>query len=102
MSEQPQTTSKMAKRFSKTAKALREKHGLSLQKAADCIGVSKAHIWELERGASSNPSLNIIERMATAYGVSVASLLGDTGTPDMLLSPFALKVATMIDREISQ
>lgn len=97
-----ETTSNIAKRFSKTAKALRQRHGLSLQKAADRIGVSKAHIWELERGESANPSLNLIERMATAYGVSIATLIGDMGTSDMLISTFALKVATMIDRELSK
>jgi transcriptional regulator with XRE-family HTH domain len=81
------------------AKALREKHGLSLQQGADRIGCSKAHIFEFEKGTSINPSLGLIEAMATAYGISVESLFGKNDAPDMLLSPFALKIAIMIDRE---
>jgi hypothetical protein len=37
--------SKLAIRISRTAKALREKHGLSLQQAADRIGCSKRRIF---------------------------------------------------------
>lgn len=93
--------SKLALRISRTAKALRDKHGLSLQQAADRIGCSKAHLWEFEKGTSVNPSLGLIEAMATAYGISVNSLFGDNDTPDMLISPFALKIAMMIDRKMA-
>jgi hypothetical protein len=60
----------------------------------------KAHIFEFEKGTSINPSLGLIESMATAYGISVHSLFGETDTADMLISPFALKIAIMIDREM--
>ena len=36
--------------------SLRQKSGQSLQQVADAIGVSKAHVWELEKGRSTNPS----------------------------------------------
>jgi transcriptional regulator with XRE-family HTH domain len=29
----------------------------SLQQVADAVGVSKAHIWELEKSRSDNPSM---------------------------------------------
>ena len=37
-------------------KDLRVKSGQSLQQVADGVSVSKAHIWQLERGDSTNPS----------------------------------------------
>jgi len=43
--------------------------GLSLQKLADRAGVSKAHLWQLERGISVNPSVRTVEGLATALGI---------------------------------
>ena len=34
---------------------LRLKKGNSLQGVANAVGVSKAHIWELEKGRTGNP-----------------------------------------------
>ncbi|MEO1104368.1 MAG: helix-turn-helix domain-containing protein, partial [Pseudomonadota bacterium] len=34
---------------------LRTAKGESLQQTADAVGVSKAHIWQLERGKADNP-----------------------------------------------
>ena len=31
----------------------------SLQQVADKVGVTKTHIWELERGRTKNPSLTV-------------------------------------------
>ncbi len=56
---------------------LRLKAGQSLQQAADAVGVSKAHIWELEKGKSDNPSMRLVERLADHFGVSVAFLMGE-------------------------
>src|SRR3954451_20322084 len=55
---------------------LRLKRSESLQKVAD-VGVSKAHIWELEKGRSDNPSMALVTRLADHFGVSVASLVGE-------------------------
>jgi transcriptional regulator with XRE-family HTH domain len=55
----------------------------SLQQVADAVGVSKAHIWELEKGRSDNPSMNLVTRLADHFGVSVSLLVGeDAGAPD--------------------
>ncbi len=53
------------------------KAGQSLQQAADAVGVSKAHIWELEKGKADNPSMRLVERLADHFGVSVAFLMGE-------------------------
>jgi transcriptional regulator with XRE-family HTH domain len=57
--------------------ALRRERGESLQDVASAVGVTKTHIWELERGRTENPSLNVIRGLANHFGVSVASLVGE-------------------------
>ena len=95
--ESKTTKSKIAKRLSDKAKKLREIHNLSLDEAAKRIGITKSHLWDFEQGNSRNPTLKMIEGLATGYGVSIADLIGEEKLSDMRLSPFALKIATMID-----
>jgi len=62
---------------------LRRRKDESLQEVADAVGVSKAHIWELEKGRAENPSINLITRLADHFGVSLAYLVGeDVESPD--------------------
>lgn len=56
---------------------LRLKKGQSLQEVADAISVSKTHVWEIEKGRSKNPSVDLIEKLADHYDVTVASLVGE-------------------------
>ena len=57
--------------------------GKSLQDVATAVGVSKAHIWELEKGRADNPSMGLVTRLAEHFGVSVAYLIGeDPAAPD--------------------
>lgn len=62
-------------------KELRQKKGQSLQQVADSVGVSKAHIWELETGKSKNPGLDILKKVASHFMVSVPFLLDDNADP---------------------
>lgn len=62
-------------------KSLRIGTGESLQKAADSIGISKPHLWELETGKSTNPSLELLTNLAKHYKTSVAYLVGDASEP---------------------
>lgn len=59
-------------------KDLRLKKGTSLQQVADAVGVSKAHIWELERGTSANPGVDLLKRLAEHFGVTVGFLMEDS------------------------
>jgi transcriptional regulator with XRE-family HTH domain len=59
-------------------KRLRLKSGQSLQEVADAVGLSKAHVWELESGKSQNPTKEVLERLSNHFGVSVAQLIGET------------------------
>ena len=58
-------------------KAERLRKGASLQQVADAVGVSKAHIWELEKDRTDNPSIGLVTRLADYFGVRVAYLAGE-------------------------
>ncbi|KPQ06224.1 MAG: putative transcriptional regulator [Rhodobacteraceae bacterium HLUCCA12] len=55
----------------------RVKKGKSLQDVADAIGVSKTHIWELEKGRSENPSFEMLTKLANYFGVTIRFLVGE-------------------------
>jgi transcriptional regulator with XRE-family HTH domain len=56
---------------------LRQQKGQSLQRVADAVGVSKAHIWDLEKERTANPSMGLVTKLADHFEVSIASLLGE-------------------------
>jgi|SRR5579871_2217809 len=58
-------------------KELRVQKNQSLQELADAVGASKAHIWEIERGGSKNPSMELLTKLAAHLGVTVAYLVGE-------------------------
>ncbi len=58
-------------------KDLRLRKGQSLQQVGDAVGVSKAHIWELERGSSTNPGLELLKKLAEHFRVTVEFLADD-------------------------
>ncbi|MEZ5763708.1 MAG: helix-turn-helix transcriptional regulator [Xanthobacteraceae bacterium] len=60
----------------RVAKLRREK-GQSLQDVADAVEVSKAHIWELEKGRADNPSMALVTRLSDHFGVTVSFLVGE-------------------------
>lgn len=49
----------------------------SLQQVADAVGASKAHIWELEKGTSKNPSIELLMNLAVHFKESLAALVGE-------------------------
>ncbi|QIE45215.1 helix-turn-helix transcriptional regulator [Pseudohalocynthiibacter aestuariivivens] len=62
--------------------SLRQKSGQSLQSVANAVGVSKAHIWEMEKGHSQNPSFDLVQKLAKYFGVSIDALIGKEEEPD--------------------
>lgn len=62
--------------------SLRQKSGQSLQAVADAVGISKAHIWEMEKGHSKNPSFDLVRKLAKHFGVSIDALVGEDDEPD--------------------
>ena len=57
---------------------LRINHGQTLQQVADAVEVSKTHIWELEKGRASNPTIDLITKLARHFNTSVKSLIEDS------------------------
>lgn len=53
----------------------RDAWGLSLQQLADAAGLSKAHVWDLERSESLNPSVKAITGLATALRIPPVHIL---------------------------
>ena len=56
---------------------LRLERGESLQQVANAVGASKAHIWQLEKGKTQNPSMALLTSLADHYGLTVAALVGE-------------------------
>ena len=62
---------------------LRHEKSESLRDVATAVGVSKAHIWELEKGRTDNPAMALVTRLADHFGVTVSYLVSeDIEAPD--------------------
>lgn len=62
---------------------LRIARRLSLQNVADQVGISKAHVFNLEKGITANPSMELVIKLAELFRVRVADLVGeDPGAAD--------------------
>lgn len=86
-------------------KQLRTATRKSLQDLADEVGASKAHIWDLETGRATNPSIELLTKLSRALNVSVAELIGETAASDEpeLLAMFRdLKTLSPDDRKAIQ
>ena len=70
------------------ARTLRDEQGLSLDALADRSGVSRSNISLIERGQSS-PTAVVLDKLATALNVSVASLFETANGPVANLSPLS-------------
>lgn len=63
-------------------KDLRTRARQSLQQVADGVGVSKAHIWELETGKSRNPGIELVRKLAEHFSVTIAFLTENDDQPE--------------------
>ena len=61
--------------LSQKIKQLREEKGFSLSKLAEAAGVSKAYLSQLENSVSKQPSAEIVFKIASALGTTIADLL---------------------------
>lgn len=67
-------------RFGASVRSLRFQLGISQEKLAERADMHRTYIAGIERGAR-NVTLNSIDRLAKALGVSTATLLSTTGKP---------------------
>ena len=63
--------------FARKLHELRLKDRLSLQQVAERVGISKAHVFNLEKGITANPSMELVLKLAELFRVRVADLVGD-------------------------
>ncbi|MCP4410158.1 MAG: helix-turn-helix transcriptional regulator [Gammaproteobacteria bacterium] len=75
-------------------KQRRAELGLSLQGLADRVGCSKAHVWDLEKGHSTNPTLDLALSLCEALQCSLGALIGvDQSQPNFTDDEMALIAA---------
>ena len=63
--------------FARKLHELRLKDRLSQQQVAERVGISKAHVFNLEKGITANPSMELVLKLAELFRVRVADLVGD-------------------------
>lgn len=91
--------------FASRLHELRVANRLSLQDVADQVGMSKAHVWNLEKGLSENPSIEMVRKLAVLFKVGVADLVGEnpggkSEEPEMVAMFRDLKGLNPRDREL--
>lgn len=74
--------------IARRVRELRDAHGLSLEALAEASGVSRSNISLIER-AQSSPTAAVLDKLATALGVTLASLFEARATPAEPPSPLA-------------
>ena len=52
----------------------RKERRMPLQEVADLAGISKAHVWELERGRTCNPSIGTLVALGRALDLRPVEL----------------------------
>ncbi|WP_106496635.1 helix-turn-helix domain-containing protein [Lentibacillus sp. Marseille-P4043] len=60
----------------KNIQRIRKKKGLTLSECAERAKISKSYLSNIERNLNHNPSIHIIEKIATALGVELRTLIG--------------------------
>ena len=68
--------------FARKLHDLRLARRLSLQNVADAVGISQAHVFNLEKGLAANPSMELVVKLAELFRVRVADLVGDNPEAD--------------------
>lgn len=84
-------------------KQLRLRKQESLQQVADAVGASKAHIWEIESNRSRNPSLDLLQRLASHFQTTIAFLIeedvGEDTKADQFFRKNSQKLAAMTEED---
>jgi transcriptional regulator with XRE-family HTH domain len=67
----------MSERFSIGARIreLRRLHSMSMQTLASESGISQGHLSDIEAGKAANPSITTVQKVASAFGLTVSELL---------------------------
>lgn len=90
--------------FASKLHELRRERRMSLQDVASAVGITKAHVFNLEKGNTANPSMELVIKLAELFRVRLADLMGDNpeaeDQPAEMVAMFRdLKGLTQSDRE---
>ncbi|WP_391557565.1 helix-turn-helix domain-containing protein [Robertmurraya sp.] len=55
---------------------IRKRRGLTLTELAERAGIAKSYLSNIERNLNQNPSINVIEKIASVLEVDLKELLG--------------------------
>ena len=61
--------------YHRALKLIRQYHRLSQVDLADCLGLSKSFISEIEKEGGKRPSIDVLERYASHFKIPLSSLL---------------------------
>jgi len=75
--------SKISENISKYISKRRRELGLSLDQVAKRMKCSKSHVWEIEKGMSTNPTIATALSLCGALQCSLNDLLGQEFTTDI-------------------
>lgn len=56
----------------------RVKRGWSLDRASAELGITKAHLWDLEKRNSFNPTLSVVRMIVRTYKISPRAIVEST------------------------
>lgn len=59
----------------------------SMRELAERSGISEGYLWLLERGHRPNPTVDTLEKLAAAFGISVDTLLHGAAAAEDLSQP---------------
>ena len=77
-------------RFGDHLRKLRQAQSFSLDDLASATGISRAYLWKLERKPNVNPSLDCLQKLASALGTTVGDLAVDKNTAEVPQVPASL------------
>ena len=60
---------------------LRAETDQSIQQVAEAIGVSRTHVWQLEKERAKNPTIALVKRLADHFSVSIRYLVDEDVNP---------------------
>ena len=66
---------KGCRKLGQRLRKLREAREWTLQEAADAIRISKSHMWELEAGKNTNPTIGLMMSIAKQFDTSIDALV---------------------------
>lgn len=83
--------------FSQQVHARRRELGISQARLADLAGISRNYVSLIERGDAKNVSIGTLNNLASALGVSVGQLTGESSLESVFIPPALRQLAIQND-----